>query len=76
MRMIEERTAHLQTKELTINGKIYAKYQLDKSSKMIYLNVVRKIFPDDELKSEDFLIQLISGIENVAIDFAGFLNID
>ena len=61
------------TKDLNINGVIYAKYQIEND--MIFINVQKNIIKDNAGESEDYLVFLISMIEDKQFSSAGYLNI-
>ena len=60
-------------KDLTINGKCYAKYVL--SGNHIFIKTIIYLIEEEENKSEDYLIGLISLIEQKEIQIASYLNV-
>ena len=60
-------------KELLINGKLYAKYEL--KGDHVFLKMIIQVFKSHEGDSEDWLISVIQGIEGVKITKASYLNI-
>lgn len=59
-------------KELIVNGKLFAKYQILNDT--IHLNPKVVIFPDNEMLSEDCLVKIIEQVEGVNFQFASYLN--
>lgn len=64
-------------KDLTVNGVIYAKYEVDNNrfGDIIFIKKLINIIPDSEVDSENFLIHLIGLIENKKFVSAGYLNV-
>lgn len=60
-------------KDLTINGTVYAKYQI--LDKVLYLKPVKNIGKLNNQKSEDLTIFLIQQIEPEKIKEVGYLNV-
>ncbi len=63
-------------KELTINGVLYAKYDVDKEKEMLFLKTVKNIIPDHDKESEDCIIALIGILEQTDFASCGYLNIE
>ena len=62
------------TKEIIVNGEVYAKYMVDGSR--LYLHKVKDIINLSVEESEEYLALLISTIENIVITDLYFLNVD
>lgn len=62
-------------KELTINGKVYAKYEMEPGR--LFLKMEIQIVPGsgNEQQSENLLIHLIQLIENTKFHAVGYLNV-
>lgn len=61
------------TKELNINGTVYALYEIQ--DHVLYLKPVKDLVKKDPKKSEDLTIFLIQQIEPQKIKEVGFLNV-
>lgn len=60
-------------KELNINGVVYAKYLIENG--IIFINVTKDIIEGNKKESEEFLILLISKLEDEPFSSAGYLNL-
>ena len=60
-------------KELNINGVVYAKYLIEND--IIFINVMKNIIKESAGESEDYLIFLISKIEDKQFSMASYLNV-
>jgi hypothetical protein len=72
-------------KELIINGKLYAKYEIDENvvnGDIVFVNIAKERLQNKTLDDatmaeyEDFLISIISMIEGRKFQGAGYLNLD
>jgi len=61
-------------KELVINGKVFAKYELEENH--IFIKVIIEIFPGNKGLSEDWLVKIISTVEDNELNMVSYLNID
>ena len=63
------------TKELTINGKVYAKYEVEND--ILYLKPLIQLLPGEEnaIKSEDLLAYIIQLVEHVEVKGLAYLNV-
>ena len=62
----------METKELKINGKLYAKYQLD--GRRLYLKTIGQLHVTAH-QNEDLIIHLIQLIEKTQLQTVSYLNI-
>lgn len=60
-------------KELFINSKIYAKYEIEGTT--LYMKMMIQIVPGSDRASEVFLIEIIQLIENVQFQRVSYLNV-
>jgi len=60
-------------KELNINGKIYAKYEIEGSR--LYIKMIIQIVKGNEKQSEDLLIHIIQLIEDIIFFEVAYLNV-
>lgn len=60
-------------KELTINGDLYAYYELE--GDLLYLKMLIEINEGNSHDSENLLIAIIQGIEKTEIKGAAYLNV-
>jgi hypothetical protein len=60
-------------KDLNINGKIYARYEMDGSR--LFLKVIIPIVRESERKSEDLLIHIIQLVEDRKFHSVSYLNL-
>lgn len=58
-------------KDLTINGQVFAKYEIEKD--ILFLHTIIKIIPENE--TEEVLANIIKKIEHVEINKIAYLNI-
>lgn len=62
-------------KDLTINNKIFAIYEVDLEKDCLFLKILINIFPDNPMHSEDIIIAIIENIEEKKFRYAGYLNV-
>ena len=67
-------------KELIINGKVFAKYEIGYEGKkefenVLFLKVLKKIYPADENLSEQAIINIIQLVEGKTFKAGGYLNV-
>lgn len=62
-----------ETQELTINGKIFAKYILEGNH--LFLKRLISIIPYDDGQSEELLALIIGSCERVEIERLSYLNV-
>lgn len=62
-------------KELIINGKVYAKYEIEGS--ILFLKMIIQIVEGKgkEIQSENLLIHIIQSIENKKLHSVSYLNV-
>jgi len=60
-------------KELVINGILYADYLIEGG--MLFLKMRKNIIGDDAKRSEDLMVEIISGIERKRVKYMAHLNI-
>lgn len=60
-------------KELIINGKVYAKYEMD--GKTIYLKMIIQMLKGYPNESENLLVNIIQGVEERHFTRVAYLNV-
>lgn len=60
-------------KELIINGKVYAKYEMD--GKTIYLKMIIQMLKDYPNVSENLLVNIIQVVEERSFTRVSYLNV-
>ena len=61
-------------KELIINGKVYAKYEMDGT--MLYLKMIIHMIKGDPIESENLLVKIIHSVEDRHITSVSYLNVN
>lgn len=61
-----------QIKQLIINEILFAEYTVD--SETVFLKMIRRPIPGNDLASEGLLITLIESVENIKFQRASYLN--
>lgn len=60
------------TKSLIINDIVFAEYIIEDD--IIYLKMIRKVIPENDLVSENLLISIVQSVENATFTRAAYLN--
>lgn len=60
-------------KTLTINGDLYAKYEIE--GDRLFLKMIKEIIPGNPEKSEDWIITTIQLINSTSFKMVGYLNV-
>lgn len=60
-------------KELIINGKVYAKYQVEGMT--LYYKMIILIYEYSKVESEEMIIKIIQSVENREFLNVGYLNV-